>query len=390
MADGSLIPNTYQSPNEYVDFFMPLLVPVNANEFVVLIYAVRHILGWKESRETLTATISMSHFMDGVEGNDYANGCGLTEAAVRRALGPLTHYGILVKEGDPGPRGQRYRLQLDKSKIKIAGLMNRLKEKRDANQRRTKEAMKVRREKKAPTSDVTPSESDEKGEVSTSDVGIPPTSDVTPKVPMSDITPPLMSDVGSPPTSDNGESNPYTNPSSNQDSLCGDEVSKTEDVSGGEESNSPPLPPPSMEGVREPVEMTPQMEAVLEIYYAESVRADASARQMAERWVDEFTEGGKLVKAFAPEDIRGWVAWWRTLKMKDGTCYPVPNDVNRLIQKISAWQASGRPGPVAQKKEAEADEDRITLPHGWNPAIVQEPGGVDRIRAYWREQKAGA
>ena len=45
MAENGHIPNSYQTPNIVVDQLMQYLLP---EEVVVLTYAIRHILGWRE------------------------------------------------------------------------------------------------------------------------------------------------------------------------------------------------------------------------------------------------------------------------------------------------------------------------------------------------------
>ena len=107
---SKFIPNSYQTPNALVDELMPLLKP---EEWVVASYAIRHILGWQDRFITRRAKLSLSHFVDGVSGNPFAGGCGLSRGAVSAALERLVEFGLLKRIGEPTPEGQEYELDFE-------------------------------------------------------------------------------------------------------------------------------------------------------------------------------------------------------------------------------------------------------------------------------------
>lgn len=109
MSNHRLIPNTFQTFNAHVDIAMHLLT---GNEYKVLNFATRHVLGWQSNLHDRTGEISMSTFVDGFttkDGEKYY-GCGLSEAAIRDILKELTAYELLVKVGEPTQRGQSWRI----------------------------------------------------------------------------------------------------------------------------------------------------------------------------------------------------------------------------------------------------------------------------------------
>jgi len=54
---SNYIPNSFQTPNVLVDEIMPLLTP---QEWLVLSFATRHILGWHDRIHERRAPISLS------------------------------------------------------------------------------------------------------------------------------------------------------------------------------------------------------------------------------------------------------------------------------------------------------------------------------------------
>jgi hypothetical protein len=119
-AGNVIVPNSYQTPNVYVDKLMYYLTP---NEWKVLSYACRSILGWQNKIEVRQARISLSRFKDG---DSVSMGCGLSTYGIRRALTGLNKFGILVKVGKPTQDGQMYELTCDVNAIDWAGLEDRL------------------------------------------------------------------------------------------------------------------------------------------------------------------------------------------------------------------------------------------------------------------------
>ena len=150
----TLIPNSFQHPNVYIDRLAFYLTP---EEEKVLNKAVREILGWNDRIAERKAPIALSVFVDGKvnreTGERLAYGCGLSLAAVRKALKALNRYHILEKMGEPTLDGQYYWLQDDVTAIDWAGLETRRAEREQRNTRRTHKATNSR---KGVTSDDTP------------------------------------------------------------------------------------------------------------------------------------------------------------------------------------------------------------------------------------------
>lgn len=141
---SSLIPNTFQHPNLYIDRLAHLLTP---QEQVVLNKAVREILGWQNKRLTRQANISLSVFVDGKfdsNGNRLCYGCGLGTGSVRTALKTLDKFKILLKDGEPTQDGQLYTLQIDSEKIDWQGLENRKAGQDQKRRRQTSAATRAR------------------------------------------------------------------------------------------------------------------------------------------------------------------------------------------------------------------------------------------------------
>jgi hypothetical protein len=140
---SDFIPNTFQTPNAIIDTLMFLLTD---SEFRVLMYAVRHILGWTKKAPTRRACISLSTFEDGFsydtpDGEISYPGCGLRVAPIRKALKSLQKYRILKAIGKPSQKGQKWELAfMTDDDVDIAGLKSRQKNQRDKNYKRTQKA----------------------------------------------------------------------------------------------------------------------------------------------------------------------------------------------------------------------------------------------------------
>lgn len=141
-AKTSFVPNTYSTPNAFVDQLMHLLEP---EEYVVLSYICRHILGWQDKIARRIGAVSLSMLEDGFEAKngDKYHGCGLSKPTIQKHLVNLVSFNILTKVGDPTPEGQRYYIPVDDSEIAYASLNARLAEKFKTNQKRTKQARKT-------------------------------------------------------------------------------------------------------------------------------------------------------------------------------------------------------------------------------------------------------
>lgn len=119
---NTLIPNSYQTPNLYVDRLMPLL---SHSEWRVLCYMARQILGWEANRAKNMADISRGQMVAGkvVAGRQVDLGTGLGASSVKRATASLDKLGIITKVGDPGShQATRWALQLDPGAIDWAAL----------------------------------------------------------------------------------------------------------------------------------------------------------------------------------------------------------------------------------------------------------------------------
>lgn len=99
---STIVPNTFQTPNEHVDRAMQYLT---GDEYKVLNFATRHILGWQKRIDERCGAISLSVFQNGFKNT---GGCGLSKPAIIKILDTLDGFGLLVKVGEPDQKGQRY------------------------------------------------------------------------------------------------------------------------------------------------------------------------------------------------------------------------------------------------------------------------------------------
>ena len=147
-AMSKIIPNTFQTPNLYVDRLMPLLTDI---ELRVLIYMTRRILGFNRREDQ----ISLSQFTDGListkNGEQLDHGAGISKEAARTALDSLIKLGI-VTQTQPYDSAKRvpatWSLQLDDSLIDWQALQERREATKNAGVER---AAKRRVREKSPT-----------------------------------------------------------------------------------------------------------------------------------------------------------------------------------------------------------------------------------------------
>ena len=135
MTHNVLIPNSSQLPNFYVDQLLHLLT---CEETKVLLYMVRHIFGWNENRVTHKDHISLSQFVHGytrVDGTQGDYGTNLHRTTVIKCLQSLAKYGIAIAVGEVNQKGQQWQLQIDASKVDMAGLQRRLEESKPKRKR---------------------------------------------------------------------------------------------------------------------------------------------------------------------------------------------------------------------------------------------------------------
>jgi hypothetical protein len=135
----SLIPNAWQTPNDFMDKYNPFLT---SEEWRVLSYACRHILGWQDKIDSRMRRMSVSFFENGY--SEYP-GCGLKRAAIIKALDGLAAYGLMRKIGDPTREGQMWKLPSDENEIDLQGLKERQAQKEQLAVSRTNRARTMRK-----------------------------------------------------------------------------------------------------------------------------------------------------------------------------------------------------------------------------------------------------
>lgn len=138
MSDNTIIYESFQCHNKYIDEIQHLL---SGDEFKILIFAVRHIIGWVDRIDSRRARISISMFENGFESRNgrMFHGCGLSKGAIIKNIKPLVKYGLLKKIGKPTHEGQLYELT---SKYDLEGLQARQQSVFEANKKRTEKATK--------------------------------------------------------------------------------------------------------------------------------------------------------------------------------------------------------------------------------------------------------
>src|SRR6267142_229757 len=141
---ASLLPNTTQMPNLYLDRYMAFLT---CDEWKVLSYTVRRIFGFGK----LTDRISISQYAHGMKdasGVQLDYGTGLSEQGVGKILKVLIGFGVIVEiDGDKGNQGKCYGLELDPTQIRDDLIWQRNVETQERNQKRT-ETMRQRASEK--------------------------------------------------------------------------------------------------------------------------------------------------------------------------------------------------------------------------------------------------
>lgn len=122
---SKIVPNTFQTPNLYVDRLMPLLTDA---ELRILIYMTRRILGFQRREDK----ISLSQFTTGLiltSNNEHLDyGAGVSKEAARTALDNLVKFNI-VTQTQPYDSAKRtpatWSLQLDDALIDWEALSQR-------------------------------------------------------------------------------------------------------------------------------------------------------------------------------------------------------------------------------------------------------------------------
>lgn len=128
--------NSFQTPNFFTDEILYLLT---SDEWRVLSFAVRHILGWQDKINKRQGQISLTAFVDGFtfENGKHFHGCGLSRPTVVKVLESLASFGLLVPQGKATSKGQMYELPENEDTIKIDDLLKRHDEKQQKDKNRT-------------------------------------------------------------------------------------------------------------------------------------------------------------------------------------------------------------------------------------------------------------
>jgi hypothetical protein len=143
MSDSTFEPNTFQTPNEYVDRYLPYLT---GEEVKVLLYATRRILGFQKRQDR----ISISLFTDGMRSrNDEVldMGTGLSNETVIKCLANLVEFGLLVRlqENDNKKNeGVLWSLQWKKANVNEKALMERATKKAESQKSKMEKARSMR------------------------------------------------------------------------------------------------------------------------------------------------------------------------------------------------------------------------------------------------------
>lgn len=101
------VANFTQVPNEFFEIGPYLTEP----ELRIMLYAIRHTIGWHDKRDSREAHISIRNFAFGYtkDGIQY-EGTRLTEVTIRKALPELVRLGLLEKVGGVTDIGQKWKL----------------------------------------------------------------------------------------------------------------------------------------------------------------------------------------------------------------------------------------------------------------------------------------
>lgn len=150
----TILPNAFQISNLYIDRAMSLLTDP---ELRVLLFTIRHIMGWQDKITDRKGCISLTMYENGftTKAGVHYNGCGLKRGAIIKAIQQLVEFGFIARIGKPSDKGQEYQLIDSIDWVKLEARQS------------AKQALDIKRTAKATNTRVS----------STSDV--PVTSDVT-------------------------------------------------------------------------------------------------------------------------------------------------------------------------------------------------------------------
>lgn len=137
------IPNSFQTPNAFVDKLMPYLT---SDEWKVLTYAMRRIFGFNKRQDR----IALSQFTDGVENSEgelLDEGTGMSRPLVVAALGELVKYRVLICLGS-NHEGTLYALPIENMNIDFDGLRKRRDDMRELSRKRVEKLIQGNRSKR--------------------------------------------------------------------------------------------------------------------------------------------------------------------------------------------------------------------------------------------------
>ena len=144
-SNSNFIPNSFQTPNDYVDKFMAFLT---SEEWKVISYMVRRIWGFQKKQDR----ISLSQLASGItsrDGTPLDHGTGLSVNTIKKAVNSLIKAGLLMKiePGTVNRLAALYALQLDSSLVNMAYLQSRLDQRKQVEEARTAKARKGQKPK---------------------------------------------------------------------------------------------------------------------------------------------------------------------------------------------------------------------------------------------------
>jgi len=124
-----LLPNTYQSPNFYIDALLPLL---SGEEWKCMSFLIRKTLGWHKRSDRLAKSV-------------IAKATGLAESTVDKCMANLIAFGLAIRvPGNNGDHnGVEYEIQMQDEGIKWEALEDRKKALAAKNVKRTEAARKA-------------------------------------------------------------------------------------------------------------------------------------------------------------------------------------------------------------------------------------------------------
>lgn len=134
MSKKAYIPNSHQMPNFIADRLMQYLTP---EEVAVLLFIIRHTLGWQDKAETRSNHISLSAFENGFTTRDGKRfgGCGMSKKKVIAALRELERFGIIQRPGYTQD-GTQITLVLNEDEIDWSALQARAETRAASNRKR--------------------------------------------------------------------------------------------------------------------------------------------------------------------------------------------------------------------------------------------------------------